>query len=97
MWSLRRQTTSQGKLEYAGHWSGGGVDLVIMPQGQVSYTKVGTGKVEINGPVQAYDGEDLVVGALGITTTFDVQEPPHEVDGPWKMTVDGVELVRVAK
>jgi hypothetical protein len=30
-----------------------------------------------------------------MTTKFDVSVPPHEEDGEWRMTVDGVQLQRI--
>ncbi|MBC8073857.1 MAG: hypothetical protein IAG13_36400 [Deltaproteobacteria bacterium] len=86
------------KAEYAGHWRGGGIDLVITQDGGVSYNRIkGAGHVEINGPIKGFDGDDFVVGVMVVKTTFDVTAPPHEAGGAWKMTVDGVELTRVAQ
>ncbi|MEM9453365.1 MAG: hypothetical protein AAGF11_04250 [Myxococcota bacterium] len=83
------------KAEYAGHWRGGGVDLVIYPEGRAEYTKQeGKGTIEVSGPV-GWKGEDFVIAVMVVKTKFDVQQPPHEVDGIWMMTVDGIELTRV--
>jgi hypothetical protein len=86
------------KAEFAGHWRGGGIDLVIRPEGQVVYDKVeGKGHVQVSGPLQGWIGNDFVVGVMVVKTTFKVSEPPHQVDGVWTMTMDGVELTRVAE
>ena len=86
------------KLDYAGQWRGGGINLVITKDGGVSYDKVsGSGHVEINGPIKGFDGDDFIVGVMVVKTTFDVTAPPHQDGGAWKMTVDGVELTRVAQ
>jgi hypothetical protein len=84
------------KAAYAGHWRGGGIDLVIGADGGVSYDRVkGASHVEIDGPIMGFDGDDFVVGVMVVKTTFDVTAPPHEEGGAWKMTVDGAELTRV--
>lgn len=84
------------KAEFAGHWRGGGIDLVIRPEGHVTYEKAeGKGKVEISGPLQGWQGEDFVVGVMVVKTKFDVTAPPHEVDGVWVMELDGIELTRI--
>lgn len=96
--ACKGQPLPADKLEYAGQWRGGGVDLVITADGGVSYRKVsGSSTVEINGPIKGFDGDDFVVGVMVVKTGFDVTAPPHEEGGAWKMTVDGVELTRVAK
>lgn len=83
------------KADYAGHWRGKGVDLVIEASGQVQYRKAkGKGQVEISGPITQWIDEDFVVGVMVVKTKFDVTEPPHEVDGIWMMTVDEAQVVR---
>jgi len=85
------------KANYAGHWRGGGVDLIIYPEGRVEYTKrEGKGTVEVSGPI-GWKGDDFVVAVMVVKTMFEVDEPPHEVDGVWMMTVRGIELTRVAE
>jgi len=84
------------KRDYVGKWEGPGVTLVLTTDRGVHYVNVkGTGKKEINAPLQSFSGDDFVVGAMGITTTFRVEKPPFEEDGAWKMVVDGVTLTRV--
>ncbi len=96
--ACKGQPLPADKLEYAGEWRGGGVQLVITVDGGCSYHKVsGASHVEINGPIKGFDGDDFVVGVMVVKTTFDVTAPPHDDNGTWKMTVDGVELIRVAK
>lgn len=86
------------KAEYAGSWKGGGIDLLITADGGCKYSRVSSdGSVNVNAPIQKFEGDDFVVGVAMMTTTFDVTAPPHEDAGKWKMTVDGVELERVAK
>jgi hypothetical protein len=83
------------KAAYAGTWEGVGFELTITPDGGCSYRRQsGSGRTEVNGPIRGFEGDDFVVGLPLLHTTFDVTAPPHEVDGQWAMTVDGVELVR---
>lgn len=84
------------KLAYAGHWTGKGVDLTLTEGGHCSYHRVSDdGSVDVDAPVQRFDGDDFVVGLAFFNTTFDVTAPPHQQDGRWHMTVDGHELVRI--
>ncbi len=84
------------KLAYAGHWTGKGVDLTLTEGGRCSYHRVSDdGSVDVDAPVQRFDGDDFVVGLAFFNTTFDVTAPPHQQDGRWHMTVDGHELVRI--
>ena len=46
----------------------------------------------VNGPLKKFDGDDFIVGVGPIETAFKVSAVPHQEDGVWKMTVDGVEL-----
>ena len=88
----------EDKADYAGTWRGEGVDLTITRSGSCSYVKdSGSGRTEINAPIQRFDGDDFVVGMLGVDTTFDVTTPPHEQDGTWTMVVDGIELTRTTQ
>lgn len=83
------------KQDYAGHWRGEGMDLIIETSGKVRFKRAkGKGQVEISGPISGWYDEDFVVGVMVMKTKFDVAEPPKEVDGVWVMTVDGVLLAR---
>lgn len=82
----------EDKKEYAGTWAGQDMQLAITAAGRVEYKR---GNTTVTGPIQKYEGDDFTVGAFGLSTTFDVEEPPHQEDGHWQMKVDGVELVRI--
>lgn len=83
----------EGKKDYAGSWGGQGMKLIIGADGRIDYERDGT---SVRGPIQKFEGDDFTVGAFGLSTTFDVEEAPHEMDnGIWRMKVDGVDLVRV--
>ena len=70
--------------------------LLILADGTVAYKRLkGGGSVSVNGPLKEFVGDDFVVGMWFMTATFDVTVPPHQAEGVWKMTVDGVELTKV--
>jgi hypothetical protein len=85
------------KADYAGHWRGDGIDLVISLDGRVEYRRTqGASKVEITGPIAGFDGADFIVGVMVMKTRFDVTAGPTDMGGYWSMTVDGTELTRTA-
>jgi hypothetical protein len=89
------QPVPADKIEYVGSWHGEGVDLVITADGMVDYQSSGAnGSGQMTAPITAWTDEGFTAGISFLTMSFVVSEPPHEVDGAWKMTVDGVELTR---
>jgi hypothetical protein len=83
------------KLAYAGDWESPSLYLQITPGGQVSYKRVnGNQSTSIDAPVKDFQGDNVEVGVGPATTVFVVSKPPHQDQGAWKMTVDGVELTR---
>lgn len=88
----------EDRLHYVGDWQSKEMGLLILADGTVAYKRLkGGGSTSVNGPLKEFIGDDFDVGILFLTTTFDVSEPPHEVGGIWKMTVDGVQLTRVSE
>ena len=88
----------EDRLHYVGEWQSKEMGLLILADGTVAYKRLkGGGSTSINAPLKEFVGDDFTVGILFMTTTFDVTEPPHEVDGVWQMTVDGVRLTRVSE
>ena len=86
------------RMNYVGNWQGPEMQLLIFADGAVEYQREKDGgSVSINAPLQEFVGDDFVVGALFMVTTFEVSEPPLETDGVWTMTVDGVPLTRVSE
>lgn len=83
------------KQDYVGTWRGKGLILTITQGGHVDYERV-TGRMRksISAPIRRFEGDDLVVGALGISTTFRVQRRAFQDGADWKMVVDSAELVR---
>jgi hypothetical protein len=84
------------KQDYVGLWTSSEIMLSISAGGRVEYEKrSGGSKKTISAPIQKFEGNNFVVGALGINTTFVVSDPPHQDStGAWKMTVDGNELTK---
>src|SRR5687767_4188362 len=84
------------KQDYIGLWTSSEIMLSISSGGRVEYEKKSGGSSKsIKAPIQKFEGNNFVVGALGINTTFVVSDPPHkDSTGVWKMTVDGNELTR---
>lgn len=87
----------ESRAEYVGHWQASNMRLTITAGGEVSYERRDGGVSRtINAPLQGFEGDNFVVGFGPFNTTFVVSRPPHLDNGLWKMTVDGVELVRGA-
>lgn len=84
------------RLDYVGEWQSKEMRLLILADGTVAYKRLkGGGTTSINGPLKAFSGDNFVVGILFLTSTFDVSQPPTQVNGQWQMVVDGVRLTRV--
>ena len=87
----------EGKKTYVGTWEGVGFHLTITDDGAVNCRRVnGRSTKTITGPVTDFKGDDFVVGALFITTRFEVQHPPYMEGDDWFMVVEGVELKKIA-
>lgn len=84
------------KEDYVGCWVGKDVRLKISKDGTINYLKKsGSSRKEINGMhIKEFKGDDFVVGVSFMATTFKVSEVPEKDGTRWRMTVDGVELVR---
>ena len=83
------------KSAYVGEWKAEGMSLLITRDGSIDYRRLRKGaSTSINAPLKAFHGDDFDVGIGPMTTTFRVSSPPRQIDGVWKMTVDGVELTR---
>ena len=84
------------KTEYVGTWTADQVSLMISAEGNCEYSKSPTdgATTTINAPIQALHATGFDVGIGPFVTTFVVSDPPHEVGGAWKMTVDDRELTR---
>lgn len=85
------------KRTYVGTWEGVGFHLTITDNGAVNSRRInGKSTKTITGPVTDFKGDDFVVGALFVTTRFEVQLPPYMEGDDWFMVVEGVELKKIA-
>ena len=91
------QSVPPDKQAYVGEWQAEGMAVNIARSGKVIVVKEGGGKAKtrVEAPLQGFVGNDFIIGLGPVKTTYTVAAPPHEVDGVWKMTVDGKELTRV--
>ena len=81
--------------DYIGHWQGEGVLLVIRADGHADYARArDSRRTSIEGPAHSFTTKGFRIGIGPLSASFRVQSPPREVDGTWRMTVDGVELTR---
>lgn len=84
------------KQAYIGSWESETTSLLIDASGRVVYKHQPSPSTStsLDAPIKAYEGNDFIAGVGPLTTRFVVSVPPHQVDGSWKMTVDGQELTR---
>lgn len=84
------------KQAYVGTWESTTTSLLIDASGRVIYKHQPSPSVSksLDAPIKAYEGNDFIAGVGPLTTRFVVSVPPHQVNGNWKMTVDGQELTR---
>ena len=84
------------KSSYVGEWTGPGVQMLIQPNGRVTYKRVADNvTTSINAPLQKFEGDNFSVGLSFFSTTFVVSRAPYQQGGAWKMVVDGNELTRI--
>jgi hypothetical protein len=82
--------------DYVGRWEAPNMLLLIQQDGRASYKRQdGNTTNSIDAPLQRFEGKNFVLGVGPLETTFVVSQAPHQENGQWRMTVDGVELHRV--
>lgn len=93
---LKGSGIPEDKKDYIGTWTNDKVSLTISESGRVDYKKQSSAatSTSVNGPIQKFEGNNFIVGALGINTTFVVTSLPHQEAGVIKMTIDDEELVK---
>ena len=83
------------RAAYVGDWRGENMQLLITAGGQVHYFRQrGTSRTTVDMPIQAFEGDDIIVGFGPFKSRFVVSKAPHRDGNVFTMTVDGVELVR---
>jgi hypothetical protein len=84
------------KSAYVGEWQSPQMAIHITQDGSVAYKRLKAGlTTSINAPLKGFVGNNFTVGVGPMETTFEVSSTPHQADGVWKMTIDGVELHKV--
>ena len=83
--------------KFVGVWKAVSMNITITEDGSVEYKRIrqGVTKSFSGGRVIKINPDSLVVKVLLSETTFAVNQAPYQVDGKWKMTLDGVELERI--
>lgn len=81
---------------WVGNWEGNGATLHIEPKGYLTFAKKsGTSNESYSGPIDHFEGNDIVVNVVVSTVTLYVQTPPHtDPDGKARITIENVELVQ---
>ncbi|KFN41313.1 hypothetical protein [Arenimonas oryziterrae] len=83
------------KQDFVGYWQAPNMAMLITADGRLKYKREkGTGNVSIDAPIKAFENGGFTSGIGPLTTFFKIDKTPHEEDGVWKMTIDGVELQR---
>lgn len=83
------------RAAYVGDWRGENMQLLITAGGQVHYFRQrGSSRTSVDAPIQSFEGDDVIVGFGPFKTRFVVSRPPHREGNAFRMTVDGVELIR---
>jgi len=85
---------SSSKKDYAGDWEGGGVTLHVGTDNVEYEKKTGNTSEKYTGVLDHFDGDDIIIKILIANATLNVQSPPAEVGGKWKMTVENSEVTR---
>ncbi len=83
------------KQAYIGTWIGEGTTFSLTRDGGIAYiTLSGKGRYSFNGPLREISDQQLVAGLWFVKNTFTINEPPHQEDGEWYMTLNGKPLVK---
>jgi hypothetical protein len=86
----------KSKLAYVGTWQGKDMQLTLNQDGTIKYKRDRPNKkLDLSVDLQGFDGDNFYAGFGIVNSTFVVSKPPQRVGNVWKMTVDGVELIRV--
>lgn len=81
---------------WVGNWEGPGATLHIEPKGYLTFSKKsGTANESYSGPIDHFEGNDIVVNVVVSNVTLNVQSAPHtDPDGKTRMTIENVEVTQ---
>jgi hypothetical protein len=85
--------------EFVGDWSAPGVNLSIAADGALAWRKVDErgNSHSVVAPLRSFSPKQFSAGIWLFSTRFKVDQPPVRDGAVWRMTVDGVELIRPAE
>lgn len=79
---------------WAGEKTGDAMVLTITDDGMVHYERSGSMQTQLDMPAQSWTDDSFTIGLSLLSTTFHVEQKPHEDGGVWKMTVEGFEMTK---
>lgn len=84
--------------EFVGDWSAPGINLSLSADGDLAWRKVDEhGNTQsIIAPLRAFTPKKFSAGLWLFSSSFKIDKPPVRDGAVWRMTVDGVELIRPA-
>lgn len=86
---------AETRSTWDGKWIAPGYVLEIGSNDQVHYeNNAGGMEKTLDLPIASLTPEALVLGFMGITTTFRIDQPPTETDGVWTLQLDGIAYTR---
>ena len=83
---------------FVGEWTAPGISLLLTGRAEIRYSRLRANgsTLSIAGPLLSFSEQGFVAGFGPLSTRFRIDAPPR-LDGlVWRMTVDGIELVRPA-
>lgn len=83
--------------EFVGDWSAPGVNLSLSADGQIAWRKVDEDDSahSVIAPLRSFSPKKFSAGFWLFSSSFHVDKPPVRDGAVWRMTVDGVELIRL--
>ncbi len=95
------------RQDYIGTWKNDQSELIIRPSGEVSYehkahtekeianqTFSGTEADSIKAKITSFNDQGFSIGEGDLHKQFAVNQPPHQNQGKWTMTVNGESYTR---
>jgi hypothetical protein len=85
------------KKDYIGQWAGHGLELAFSAEGTISYkAKDGAFTKSFEGLWDGMDGNFIMMNVLLAKKPLRVDEPPHQEQGVWVMTINGAKMLRTS-
>lgn len=88
--------TAVPAADFVGDWSAPGVNLSLSADGRIAWRKVdehGSAN-SIVAPLESFTVKRFSTGVWPFSASFRVDKPPIRDGSVWRMTIDGVELIR---